>query len=138
MFNNKFIPFKEQVSFEERKRKVEELLSLYPNRIPTIIEKDISLLKQEQKEENKDSNKKSQIPNETKTKFLINPNDTVDTIILVVKNQLQINPEQAIFLLVKNKYALSGNTLMENVYKKYKDEDGFLYLTFVVEVAWGC
>ena len=35
--NNNFIPFKELYTFEERKRKAEELLSAYPERILTII-----------------------------------------------------------------------------------------------------
>ena len=132
---NSFIPFKEQLSFEERKRKAEELLSTYPERIPMIIEKDRTLLEKERSEEN--TNEKI-IPNTTKTKFLISKTDIVDNIIILVKNQLQISSEQAIFLLANNKYALSGNSLMSTVYKKYKDEDGFLYLTFVFESVWGC
>ena len=135
--NNRFIPFKEQMSFEERKRKAENLLSNYPERIPTIIEKDKSLLEKEQNEENKEGKKKIKISNDTKTKFLLNKTDTVDNIILVIKNQLQISAEQAIFLLVNEKYALSGNSLIENVYEKYKNEDGFLYLTFALELVWG-
>ena len=133
--NNVFIRFKEQLSLEERKRKAEELLLTYPERIPIIIEKDKTLLEKEQSEEYKNGKK---IPNTTKTKFLVNRTDTVDNIILVVKNQLQISSEQAIFLLVNSKYALSGNSLMSTVYEKYKDEDGFLYLTFALELIWGC
>ena len=54
MLNNKvFISFKERYTFEERKRKVEDLLSVYPERIPTIIEKDRTLLEKEQSEEYK-------------------------------------------------------------------------------------
>ena len=136
MLNKKsFIPFQEQLSFEERKRKAEELLSLYPERIPTIIEKDRTLLEIEQSEEYTNEKK---IPNTTKVKYLMNKTDTVDMLIIVVKNQLRINSEQAIFLLANNKYALSGSSIMSTVYQKYKNEDGFLYLTFVLESVWGC
>lgn len=126
----RFIPYKEQTNIEERKLKSAELLKEHPGRIPTIIEKDQKLIEQESK---LNSNNFTQ----TKTKFLFNGTDSMDFVIAFIKSQLNLEATQSIFILVQGKYSMSGNTFVQNIYKKYKDEDGFLYFTISTELVWG-
>lgn len=130
MQNTQFIPYKSQTTPEERKLKSMELLKAYPGRIPVIIEKDQKLIKKEEKTG-------AILPNQTKTKYLFNGNDQMEIVTAFVKRQLDIEATQSIFLLVQNKYSMSGNTLIKDVYQKHKDEDGFLYFTFATELVWG-
>ena len=50
-----------------------------------------------------------------------------------------ISPNEAIYLLVGegNNTLVNGPTPIADVYDKYKDEDGFLYITFTSENTFG-
>ena len=40
--------------------------------------------------------------------------------------------------MAKGKHIISGEITMNDVYEKYSDkEDGFLYITYMGELAWG-
>jgi len=39
--------------------------------------------------------------------------------------------------LAEGKYLLKQNALLSEVYEKYKDEDGFLYLVYAEEDIYG-
>ena len=45
--------------------------------------------------------------------------------------------ESALFFLINGKKSLSGNDTMINIYNKYKDVDGFLYVAYAAEEVWG-
>lgn len=44
--------------------------------------------------------------------------------------RIKLAPEQAIFLFVSTGTLPPSNTALQAVYDKYKDEDGFLYMTY--------
>jgi len=50
---------------------------------------------------------------------------------------MQLSPEKAIFLFVNNVLPPTAE-LMSRIYKDYKDEDGFLYITYSGENTFGC
>ena len=56
------------------------------------------------------------------------------------ERKLQLDSNDALFLLANcqnNKYAIVGTESIGNIYDKYKDEDGFLYIIYSNEKVWG-
>ena len=45
---------------------------------------------------------------------------------------------EAFYLLVNNKSLGSMNLTMAEIYRDYKDEDGFVYMTYASQEMFGC
>lgn len=71
-----------------------------------------------------------------KNKFVIPKNLTIGQALYVIKKRINIQPQQAIFLICNNSLLMNTDTI-ENVYNKYKDEDGFLYIFITLENTFG-
>ena len=94
----------------------------YPDKIPLICEKD----------------PQSNINSIDKTKYLIPGDLAVAQFSSMIRKKLEIEKEKAFFLLINGKHSITGDTLMSELYDKYKDnEDGFLYISYSSELTWG-
>ena len=116
--------FKQENSdVNQRKQSCDKLKKLYPDKIPVIVEKD----------------PRSKILNDIdKTKYLIPCIITASEFIFMIRKRLQLNESEALFLIAKEKYTITGETNMNDVYQKYCDEeDGYLYITYAGEKVWG-
>ena len=51
--------------------------------------------------------------------------------------RIKLAPEQAIFLFVSSGTLPPSVAALQTVYDKYKDEDGFLYMTYSGENTFG-
>jgi len=71
-----------------------------------------------------------------KNKFLVPNNITVGQFIFVIRKRIKLGPETGLFFFVNNTI-ISGNTTMGEINSKYKDEDGFLYVTYSGENCFG-
>ena len=112
--------FKKSKTENERLTESSKIIEKYPNRIPIIIEKD----------------KKSKIKDIDKNKFLV-PNDmTLGQFIYVVRKRIKLDPTEALFFFVNNILCNNTQTLGE-IYKTYKDKDGFLYIKYTSENTFG-
>ena len=70
-------------------------------------------------------------------RFLFTPTLTGAQLHYVVRRQIKLESEQALFLLCGNRLLPSGNTVSQ-LYDRYKDaEDGFLYITYTLENTFG-
>jgi GABA(A) receptor-associated protein len=71
----------------------------------------------------------SQIPEIDKRKFLV-PNDiSVAQFMWIIRKRIQLPSEKAIFLFV-NKTIPQSSSTMGQIYTNFKDEDGFLYISY--------
>ena len=113
--------YKSVKSLEERKAEYEKVQKLNAGKIGIICEKE----------------PKSKIPEIDKTKFLIAENLNLSQFTTIIRKKLNLDEKEALFFLVNGKTALSGNETLLEIYKKYKDEDGFLYIAYASEVVWG-
>ena len=113
-------PFKIQNSLEKRKIDAERILSKYPDRIPVIVE-------------NAD---KSTIPELDKNKYLVPGDLSMGQFMYVIRKRIKLESDQAIFIFVNNTLAPAG-TLLSQVYKEHKDEDGFVYFKVSGESTFG-
>ena len=62
---------------------------------------------------------------------------TVNQFESIIRKKLKLNKEKAIFFIVNGKNAIVGTQLFSEIYTKFKDEDGFLYLAYASEDIWG-
>jgi GABA(A) receptor-associated protein len=112
--------YKKDTSLEQRKTESDAALKKYEDRIPVIVE----------------ASAKTDIPDIDKNKFLVPRNLTVGQFVYVIRNRIKISPEQAIFIFI-NETIPPTASLLSDMYEKYKDEDGFLYVTYAGENTFG-
>ena len=112
--------FIDSFSLEHRTNEAIKMRTRYPNSICTIVEKA----------------DKSNIIKLDKKKFLIPKDLTVGQFIYILRKRIKLSPEQAIFIFVNSHLPASGSTISE-IYEKYRNDDGFLYLTYSGENVFG-
>ena len=114
--------FKKKYSLVKRKNESANIMLKYPDRVPVICEKAL--------------NSNDNVPLIDKTKYLVPSDLTFGQMIFVIRKRLKLNPEVAIFLFVNNQLPPSC-LLMSEVYNKYKENDGFLYIIYSGENTFG-
>ena len=113
---------KDNPDTEQRRKECDKIRNQFSEKIPIICEKD----------------PKSKIGGIDKTKYLVPADLTVSQFSFMIRKKIEIEKEAAFFLLVNGKLAITGDTLLSEIYDKYKDpEDGFLYIAFASELKWG-
>jgi len=112
--------FRAEHSFEKRVEVAEKIRSKYPDRIPVIVEKA----------------PRSTAPEIDKKKFLVPADLTVSKLAFEIRRHLRLAPEHGMFLFIND--TLPPNAaLLQQIYEKYKDPDGFLYVTYASENTFG-
>jgi GABA(A) receptor-associated protein len=116
----KTLPVYFSFKIEQRKSEAEKIRQKYPDRIPVVVERVPN----------------SQIPEIDKRKFLV-PNDiSVAQFMWIIRKRIQLPSEKAIFLFV-NKTIPQSSATMGQIYSNFKDEDGFLYISYSGENTFG-
>ncbi len=108
-------------TLEERKNEYQKVAQSNPGKIAIICEK----------------SPKSHIVDIEKSKFLIGSDISLNQFSLMIRKRLKMGKEEALFFLVNGKKSLTGDDTMQNIYDKYKSEDGFLYIAYASEEVWG-
>jgi GABA(A) receptor-associated protein len=112
--------FKLKHSFEHRLSESSRIRDKYPDRIPIICEKI----------------NRANVPDIDKEKYLV-PNDlTVGQFIYVIRKRIKLPAEAAIYLFLSGSIPPTS-ALISNLYESFKDEDGFLYVTYSKENTFG-
>ena len=113
--------YKKEKTFEERKNEYEKVIKEHPGKIGIICEKA----------------PKSKIAELDKTKYLINNTFNIAAFTSMIRKKLNMEKEEALFFLVNGKKSLTGTDSISDIYDKYKDADGFLYIAYASEEVWG-
>ncbi|CAF3453093.1 unnamed protein product [Rotaria sp. Silwood1] len=108
--------FKQRKSFATRKEEVSGIRNKFPNKIPVIVER-----------YHKEKNLPILVPQEL----------TMSQFVTIIRNRMQLNANQAFYLLVNNKSIASMSTSMAEIYRDDKDDDGFLYMTYASQEMFG-
>ncbi len=108
------------VSLEHRRNEVQRIRQKYPDKIPVILEK----------------REGGDIPDIDKNKYLVPLDLTVGQFVYIVRKRLKLKPEQAIFVFINN-ILPPFSKMMKEVYDEYKEESGFLYITYSTENTFG-
>ncbi|XP_027331723.1 autophagy-related protein 8i-like isoform X1 [Abrus precatorius] len=112
--------FKQEFSFDERRKESECIVVKYPDRVPIIIEK----------------YSRTDLPELDKKKYLVPRDMSVGQFIHILSSRLRLNPGKALFIFVKNTLPQTAS-LMNSIYESYKDDDGFLYMCYSSEKTFG-
>ena len=111
--------YKIQNNVEKRRQESNMLRSQFPNKIPIICEKD----------------PKSNVLKIDKIKYLLPGNLLVSEFNMMIKKQVGYLPSAAFFLLANGKDLLNNNSMLSEVYNRYKDpEDNILYIAYTNQV----
>mmetsp|Transcript_16685 Transcript_16685/g.15047 ORF Transcript_16685/g.15047 Transcript_16685/m.15047 type:complete len:120 (+) Transcript_16685:116-475(+) len=112
--------FKSQHTFEARQAEAGRIRGKYPDRIPVICEKIA----------------KSKVQDIDKKKYLVPSDLTAGQFVYVIRKRLKLPPEQAIYLFINGSIPPSA-ALLNELYEKMKDADGFLYISYSSENTFG-
>ena len=118
MSNNSF---KTKFDFETRRKESDKIKTKYPNRLPIIINKA----------------KKCELPEIEKTKFLIPGDLTMGQFMFVIRKRIKLAETDSLFLFINDKIIPLSSSLVSSIYEEYKDEDGFLYVSYCNENVFG-
>lgn len=73
----------------------------------------------------------------SRNKFLVPPNTTVGKLVFEIRKHIpNLSSDQTIFLLV-NDVVLPTSFMVETLYEKYKEGDGFMYIMYYLENVFG-
>jgi GABA(A) receptor-associated protein len=114
--------YKQRTPLGQRVLESNKIRERFPGRIPIIVEKAQKIA--------------SNIPNIDKNKFLVPGDLSFGQFLYVVRRRLQLDPDKALFMFVSN-ILVASSELMQEVYNKYKDTDGFLYVVYSGESTFG-
>lgn len=112
--------FKDEFSFEVRLEESRSIRSKYPDRVPVVIER----------------YSRADLPEMEKKKYLVPCSMSVGQFIHILRSRLHLPPEKALVIFVGNTLPQTAS-LMDLVYESYKDEDGFLYMSYSSEKTFG-
>lgn len=121
-YTEKHNPFTiEHSNIETRQKESENIMSRYPNKRPVIIY----------------TNDKNLNPPE-KYKFLVPDDQTMALFMTVLRKNMQLTQEQALWLYVKDGGSMPPTTSsISSVYEEFANEDGFLYIQYMGENTFG-
>jgi|TARA_Y100000389_G_scaffold87245_1_gene83825 GABA(A) receptor-associated protein len=112
--------FKKKKTEEERIKESTKIIEKYPDRIPIVVEK----------------SKNSKVKDIDKNKYLVPSDMTLSQFLYIVRKRIDLDTSEALFFFINN--TLCNNTmLLSEVYNKFKDKDGFLYIEYSTENTFG-
>jgi GABA(A) receptor-associated protein len=117
--NLNWIDYKTKKTLEDRKNESEIILNKYPDKIPIIIN-ECSM----------------ELRDRVKRKMLLQKDITVGQYLYTLRSKFNIKPEESVLVFVNGSFPTS-TTLMNYLYDKYKDKDGFLYVSILKENVFG-
>ena len=112
--------FKELKSFEQRCTESDLMKTRFPERIPVILQR-----------------RRELAPEIDKHKFMTPKSLTCAQFMFVARKRMVVQSSQALFFFVGNGVLVTGTETLENMAKRYGDEDGFLYVIYDIENTFG-
>ncbi len=113
--------FKSRIPFNKRLEESRLIKGRYPERIPIICER---------------ASRNADVPLIAKCKFLAPAQMTIGQFMYVIRRNLSLPPEKALFLFVGTSLPTT-QTLVRELYSDFVDEDGFLYIKYSGESVFG-
>lgn len=114
-------PFREEHSLKKRREESRKIKIKYPNRIPVILEQD---------------RRSTPLPELPVSKYLAPVHYTVGQFQYYIRSKYSLDAAQSLFFFCQNEIP-ANSKLMSEVYREYKDDDGFLYISYAGENTFG-
>tara|TARA_X000000950_G_C13441796_1_gene468314 strand:+ start:19 stop:450 length:432 start_codon:yes stop_codon:yes gene_type:complete len=107
-------------TYEERIEESRKMRAKYPERIPVICQK----------------TPQSTLSSLYKSKYLVPKELTSSQFLFIIRKRLQLTSEKALFIFIEGIIPSSALTF-EELYATYKNNDGFLYVSYAEENVFG-
>jgi len=108
-----------EYSLEQRKKESQRALAKHPNKVPCLLFKGTE-----------------DTPDSKNHKYLLPKEMLVTEFMTVIRNYVKLAPDQAIFLFVGDSIPRATSTI-EELYRDYKSDDGYLKITYTIESTFG-
>jgi GABA(A) receptor-associated protein len=112
--------FKSEIPYEQRCKAAIEQLRKYPDRVPIIVQPATF-----------------KVPDIERKKFLVPKTITVAIFLIEIKKYIHVGTHDGIFLFVNDQVVPPCTMMIDELYNRYKDQDGFLYITYAMENVFG-
>lgn len=112
--------YKTTRTYEERLEESSKMRNKYPDRIPVICQK----------------TPQSTLSALYKSKYLVPKDLTSSQFLFVIRKRLQLTSDKALFIFIEGTLPSSALTF-EELYTAYKNNDGFLYVSYAEENVFG-
>jgi GABA(A) receptor-associated protein len=115
--------FIDKYTFFERKTESSKIMAKYPDRFPIICERNLRDIA---------------TPHIDKHKYLLPFGTTLGHFIQVIRKRINLPASSALFLFVgDNNTIFPIDTKIEDIYCRFKNLDGFLYIVYSMENVFG-
>ena len=119
-----YIEYRKKFTLDERKNEFKIFKEKFKDKVPIIIEKLIF----------KPKDRKNALILKEKA----NREDTFGLLYSVLENKIPFEKDKgSILLFINSKKSITHGQLIGEVYDKYKEEDGFLYVQYNFGLLWG-
>jgi hypothetical protein len=112
-------------TIEEQALIAARIIAKYPGRVPICI----------------DPAPNARVPTIDKRKFLVPRDFTMGQMIFTIRKRMELNATQAIFVYImqkgKQEVLAQTSATMGDIYDKYQEADGMVYLQYASENAFG-
>ena len=106
--------FKIIYPYNERKKESTKILRKYPNMVPIIIEK----------------SDRSEIEDIDKHNYIFKKSAIFGYVMKVIRKKLKLDSSTSLYFYINNKTVPKVHDKLGDLYKKYRDKDLFLYITY--------
>lgn len=113
------LPFRQRLTFEQRRAEKARITHISHDRVPIIVEAG-----------------SRETPRSDKEKFLVPYDLTAAQFLFVLRKRIRLNAQDSLFLMI-NGMMVTSSTTVHDLYDRYADEDGFLYVTYTTENTFG-
>ncbi|XP_072102188.1 microtubule-associated protein 1 light chain 3 gamma-like [Mobula birostris] len=115
-------PFKERRGADVRKAEADSIRNRFPNKLPVIVERYA---------------KERSLPQLDRSKYLVPLELSMCQFTIIIRNRMALSSKQAFYLMVHNQSVASTSLTMAEIYEEFKEEDGFLYVTYASQEMFG-
>ncbi|KAM4617850.1 microtubule-associated protein 1 light chain 3 gamma-like [Discoglossus pictus] len=114
--------FKQRKRLDSRIHEVDRVKRKFPSKIPVIVER---------------SPREKQLPPLQKVKFLVAHDITMGQFVTMIRSRLPLAPSRSLCVLVSGRRMAGLSMTMSQVYEENRDQDGFLYVTYMSHDVFG-
>jgi len=116
--------YQKKFTHTQRKIEADRIIEKYPNRIPIICERSKTCTDND-------------VAALDKRKYLVPKDLRLADFMYVIRKRMKLSPDKSIFLFVGNNNLAPCSALLGLLYSQYKNNDGFLYISYNGESTFG-
>jgi len=107
---------------QERKDETARMLIKYPDRVCVKIRR---------------LHSETTLPDIKKQKYLVPHHVNIGQLIYTIRKQIKLDAKVAMFFFINKNIIPTSTSLVKDLYDKYADDDGFLYIHYATENTFG-